>query len=129
MLTSPVKETTETATLLKTLQAAASSLPDNVLQNRTARRELLAAASKLTAALETADEALFRIVFQVLHSSSRNRKLDMTDIVLFKPHQNAVVRVALQLRLFDIVSKGGEKGTSALELASITGAERLLIGT
>ncbi|KAF6238801.1 hypothetical protein HO173_003308 [Letharia columbiana] len=74
-----------------------------------ARRQVRAVAQWLNLALETSGETQARILYQ--------------------PLETALIRVAVDLRIFNALS-GGQKGSKSLdELASVTKADPALLGT
>lgn len=92
--------------LIGLVNSAADARTEELCQGTEQRKELLAALRKLTLKLEDPNESIARIIFQ--------------------PHENAVIRVAIDLNLFVLVGKE-EKGLTAKDLARLTGAEKSLI--
>ncbi|KAL8702635.1 MAG: hypothetical protein Q9201_004195 [Fulgogasparrea decipioides] len=72
------------------------------------RRELLTALYSLIAKLESPTDSIERFIFQ--------------------PHQNAAIRIAINLNLFVLVGEKGTDGVNAEELSYSSGAEPALIG-
>ena len=52
----------------------------------------------------------------------------MTCLYNPKPHENAIIRIAVDLSLFKFINDKKKRGASAEELEAITGANYLLIG-
>ncbi|MDI1488689.1 MAG: hypothetical protein OHK93_007965 [Ramalina farinacea] len=94
--------------LLEALKAANESPSTRLPQDTMARKTLLTELRKLNVELESPMDSIMRYVFQ--------------------PHQNAMIRTAIDLGLFELVRPREKNGTGAQELAGETGAEQSLIG-
>ncbi|KAI4181167.1 MAG: hypothetical protein L6R41_006781 [Letrouitia leprolyta] len=92
--------------LVDLVKSATDARPEEIFKKPEQRKELLAALRKLTLKLEDPHEAIVRMIFQ--------------------PHENAAIRIAIDLNLFVLVGKA-ENGVTAEELEQLTGAERALL--
>lgn len=97
------------ASLADQIESIASKIEQSseVSNDKALQQRLLSASGKLNAVLDNPRERIHAFVCQ--------------------PMENAAIRVAVGLDLFDIIAKN-DKPTSAKELAAATGAEELLIG-
>jgi hypothetical protein len=85
---------------------------------------LLSLIDQLRLAVETPTETVLRLIYQV-----RDATLPLMSIAnRSQPPQNAALRTAIDLGVFDHLVSRGRKGLSATELSTHTNAERGLIG-
>ncbi|KAI4173394.1 MAG: hypothetical protein LQ343_002926 [Gyalolechia ehrenbergii] len=92
--------------MIELVKSAVDARTEEICQGSEQKKELLAALRKLTAKLEDPNEAIVRMIFQ--------------------PHENAVIRIAIDLNLFVLVGKE-ESGLTAEDLQALTGAEDALL--
>ena len=52
----------------------------------------------------------------------------VSNDITWQVHENAALRIAVAMGLFEMIVEGGEAGQTAAELAARSGAEYLLIG-
>lgn len=60
-----------------------------------------------------------------INNLSPVNNLNISVLTVAKPYETAALRVAVDLNIFDAA---GENPIDAIELANVTGADRLLIG-
>ena len=116
------------SSLVEDINSAAKSLSNSAFQDDGARRSLAETALKLSRALESPPEYMFRICAQVSRIASiLLRPMQPNKCVTPKPQVMVATRVAIEGRWFDALGNGDEPKTSS-NIAQVTGAEPELIG-
>jgi hypothetical protein len=120
-----VTEPSVLETLLKKVSLQVqNSVKDIVNNDKHARETLLASMRQLTLALEAPDDVVNRVVFFVWIS---NDPIDPCWVKQTQPSTYICARVAIDLKLFDIIADA-KRPISSAELASKTGGEEQLLG-
>ena len=90
------------------------------------RRQIRAFAQWLNLSLETPGETQARVLYQVFTSS-----LVLTEgkLRLRQPLETTLIRIAVDLRIFDALKDSQKSSKSLDDLASVTKADPALLGT
>jgi len=113
--------------LIQEVTEAGKALPADVFQDDNARQRLRAAASQLSAALDTPIGGVRRIIFDVSRYYAPTMYVAQTNVEGQAVHL-PITRIAIEGGWFIALADGNTPKTAA-DLAKRTGAEELLIGT
>lgn len=123
-----IKESSSIEVLTQELSSLlGTGFPESLAKDDAARIALLGLLQKLTAALETPEDVVNRTVFTVRIPFTQLCDLRTLHTDLGKPSIYMCARVAIDLKLFDLIV-GADGPISSAQLAAQTQAEEQLIG-